>query len=96
MSSDARIGDPHVRAGLVAGDGGLIAWPLLLPLNVVKELYIPTRSCIRKNSRCRRGALIHKKCNLDRRIVAVCCPELQRVRRVIVRGSTAPPAQAIQ
>ena len=30
MSTDARIGDPHVRVGLVAGDGGAIAWPLLV------------------------------------------------------------------
>jgi enoyl-CoA hydratase len=30
MSADARIGDPHVRVGLVAGDGGAIAWPLLV------------------------------------------------------------------
>jgi enoyl-CoA hydratase len=26
----ARIGDPHVRVGLVAGDGGAIAWPMLV------------------------------------------------------------------
>jgi enoyl-CoA hydratase len=26
----ARIGDPHVRVGLVAGDGGAIIWPLLV------------------------------------------------------------------
>ena len=43
MSADARIGDTHVRAGLVPGDGGLIAWPLLLPLNVVKELLFTGR-----------------------------------------------------
>jgi enoyl-CoA hydratase len=28
MSTDARIGDPHVRVGLVAGDGGTAIWPL--------------------------------------------------------------------
>jgi enoyl-CoA hydratase len=43
MSSTARIGDPHVRAGLVPGDGGLIAWPLLLPLNIAKELLFTGR-----------------------------------------------------
>lgn len=43
MSAEARIGDTHVRAGLVPGDGGLIAWPLLLPLNVVKELLFTGR-----------------------------------------------------
>jgi RNA-binding protein YhbY len=48
------------------------------------------------NVRRRRDALIDKKCNLDRRIVVVCCPELERVRPVIVRGSTAPPAQVHQ
>ena len=30
MAADARIGDPHVRVGLVAGDGGAVAWPLLV------------------------------------------------------------------
>jgi enoyl-CoA hydratase len=26
----AKIGDPHVRAGLVAGDGGALIWPQLI------------------------------------------------------------------
>jgi len=43
MSADARIGDTHVRAGLVPGDGGLVVWPLLLPLNTVKELLFTGR-----------------------------------------------------
>ena len=29
-SDTARIGDPHVRMGLVAGDGGALIWPLLV------------------------------------------------------------------
>ena len=49
-----------------------------------------------KNSRRWRDAPIDTKCNFDRRIVVVCCPELERVRPVIVRGSTAPPAQVHQ
>lgn len=28
LADRATIGDPHVRVGLVAGDGGTIAWPL--------------------------------------------------------------------
>ncbi|MHB8463954.1 MAG: enoyl-CoA hydratase/isomerase family protein [Acidimicrobiales bacterium] len=28
MAESATIGDPHVRVGLVAGDGGTVAWPL--------------------------------------------------------------------
>ncbi len=38
LSDAARIGDPHVNAGLVAGDGGAVLWPLLVGLNRAKEL----------------------------------------------------------
>jgi len=37
MADTARIGDPHVAAGLVAGDGGAILWPALVGLNRAKE-----------------------------------------------------------
>lgn len=30
MAESATISDPHVRVGLVAGDGGAVLWPLLL------------------------------------------------------------------
>jgi enoyl-CoA hydratase len=43
MSETARIGDPHLRVGLVPGDGALIAWPMLLSLNVAKELLFTGR-----------------------------------------------------
>ena len=34
----AKIGDPHVKAGLVAGDGGAIIWPQLIGMAKAKEL----------------------------------------------------------
>ena len=37
MAEDARIGDPHAQAGLVAADGGVVLWPLLLGINRAKE-----------------------------------------------------------
>jgi enoyl-CoA hydratase/carnithine racemase len=37
MNEDARIGDPHVRVGLVAGDGGATIWPFLVGMNRAKE-----------------------------------------------------------
>ena len=37
MADTARIGDPHVQAGLVAADGGVVLWPLLLGVNRAKE-----------------------------------------------------------
>jgi enoyl-CoA hydratase/carnithine racemase len=37
-SEKAKIGDPHVNVGLVAGDGGCIIWPLLIGMNRAKEM----------------------------------------------------------
>lgn len=36
MADTARIGDTHVRVGLVAGDGGALIWPLLIGMNRAK------------------------------------------------------------
>ena len=36
-ADDARIGGPHVRVGLVAGDGGTVIWPLVLGPARAKE-----------------------------------------------------------
>jgi enoyl-CoA hydratase len=41
MADDASIIDPHVRVGLVAGDGGAAIWPLLLgPLAAKRHLLL--------------------------------------------------------
>lgn len=37
MADDARIGDTHVTAGLVAGDGGAVLWPMLIGPMKAKE-----------------------------------------------------------
>jgi enoyl-CoA hydratase len=39
-AENARIGDPHVRVGLVAGDGGAVIWPLLVGLAKAKEILL--------------------------------------------------------
>ncbi len=36
----AVIGDPHVKVGLVAGDGGALMWPLLVGFQKAKELLL--------------------------------------------------------
>lgn len=40
MADHARLADPHVNAGLVAGDGGAILWPMLMGLNRGKEFLL--------------------------------------------------------
>ena len=42
-SEDAVIGDPHVKMGLVAGDGGAVIWPHLVGLNKAKEMLLTGR-----------------------------------------------------
>ena len=37
MAERAKIGDPHVAIGLVAGDGGAVIWPQLIGFNRAKE-----------------------------------------------------------
>ena len=39
-SEKARIGDPHVNVGIVAGDGGAAIWPLLVSLSKAKEMLL--------------------------------------------------------
>lgn len=40
MADSARIADPHVRIGLVAGDGGAVIWPLLVGYARAKEFLL--------------------------------------------------------
>ncbi|MHB1419544.1 MAG: enoyl-CoA hydratase/isomerase family protein [Bacillota bacterium] len=39
-SQDAVFADPHVKVGLVAGDGGAVIWPLLIGICKAKEFLI--------------------------------------------------------
>jgi enoyl-CoA hydratase/carnithine racemase len=37
-ADNAKLGDPHVRVGVVAGDGGAVIWPWLVGAARAKEL----------------------------------------------------------
>jgi enoyl-CoA hydratase len=37
MADSAKIGDPHAQVGLVAADGGVVLWPMLVGANRAKE-----------------------------------------------------------
>lgn len=37
VAEDAKLGDTHIRVGLVAGDGGAVMWPLLVGPQRAKE-----------------------------------------------------------
>lgn len=43
MSETARIGDSHVKVGLVAGDGGAVLWPILVGPHRAKDFLLRSR-----------------------------------------------------
>jgi enoyl-CoA hydratase len=63
-AEDAQFADNHVTAGLVAGDGGTVMWPLLLPLGVAKY-YLLTGDRISGAEAARLG-MIHKAVPADK------------------------------
>lgn len=57
MASSARIGDPHVKVGLVAGDGGTVAWPLALGPALAKR-YLLTGDALSSADALRLGLVV--------------------------------------
>jgi enoyl-CoA hydratase/carnithine racemase len=73
-AESARIGDPHVRMGLVAGDGGAVIWPMLVGANRAKE-YLLTGALVTATEAERIGLVNHVVADADlmadaRRLVA--------------------------
>lgn len=58
MAESASISDPHVRAGIVAGDGGVVAWPLGMGPAKAKE-YLMTGDPIAAAEAERVGLINH-------------------------------------
>ena len=85
MSSAARIGDPHVQAGLVAGDGGCVLWPMLLGINRAKE-YLMTGDLLSAEDADRMGLVNH----------VVEPDQLEDAGMAMARKLAAGPAHAIQ
>ena len=58
MADTARIGDPHVRVGLVAGDGGVVIWPLVLGPALAKR-FLMTGDQLTAEEALRLGLVTH-------------------------------------
>lgn len=85
MSTAAKIGDPHVQAGIVAGDGGCVLWPMLLGINRAKE-YLMTGDLLSAEDADRMGLVNH----------VVAPDELEAVGAAMARRLAAGPSHAIQ
>jgi enoyl-CoA hydratase len=71
MAEGARVGDPHVRAGLTSGDGGAIIWPQLSGYARAKE-YLLTGDLLLAAEAARNGLINHVVAGseLDARVAA--------------------------
>ena len=69
---DARLGDPHVRMGYVAGDGGAIIWPQLVGYARAKE-YLLTGDLLTAKEAERIGLINHAvpRTELDAKVNAL-------------------------
>jgi enoyl-CoA hydratase len=72
-SEQARIGDPHVAVGLVAGDGGAVIWPQLIGFARAKE-YLMTGDLLPAREAAAIGLINHAvpAQDLDRTVDAFC------------------------
>jgi enoyl-CoA hydratase/carnithine racemase len=59
----ARIGDPHCKIGLVAGDGGAAIWPMLVGVSRAKEFLM--RGTLIKGSEAERIGLVNHAVPLE-------------------------------
>ncbi len=58
MADDATLGDPHVRVGIVAGDGGTAIWPLAVGPALAKR-YLLTGDPVTADDALRMGLVTH-------------------------------------
>jgi enoyl-CoA hydratase len=58
MADSARMGDPHVRVGIVAGDGGVAIWPLAIGPALAKR-FLMTGDAVTADEALRMGLVTH-------------------------------------
>ncbi|EPL15601.1 enoyl-CoA hydratase/isomerase family protein [Pseudomonas sp. CF161] len=85
IAEDAQIADTHVPIGLVAGDGGALAWPLAMPFGAAKY-YLMTGERLNGIEAARLGLALR----------AVPAEQLQDQALAIVRQLAALPPLAVQ
>lgn len=84
-AESAKIGDPHVKVGLVAGDGGAVIWPQLIGFARAKE-YLLTGDLLPAPEAATLGLINHAVPDdeLDARVDAFCerllCGATQAIR----------------
>lgn len=83
-AESAKIGDPHVKVGLAAGDGGAVVWPQLIGFARAKE-YLMTGELIPAPRAAEIGLINHAvpDAELDARVDAFCDKLLEGATQAI-------------
>jgi len=83
----AKLGDPHVAVGLVAGDGGAFLWPQRIGFTRAKE-YLLTGELVSAQKAAEIGLINHcvPAAELDAAVDA-CCQKLLKLSPHAVRGT---------
>ena len=78
---NAKIGDPHVKVGLVAGDGGAVIWPALIGMARAKEMLL-TGDMISGAEAARIGLINHAvpRAELDAKVAELAAKMLSNPR----------------
>ena len=84
-ADDAKFADPHIRVGLVAGDGGAVIWPQLIGYAWAKE-YLMTGNSLTASEAVKMGLINH----------AVPREELEEKTAEFVLRLRASPRQAVR
>ena len=84
-SEDAKFADPHIRVGLVAGDGGAVIWPQLIGYARAKE-YLMTGNSLNASEAVKIGLINH----------ALPSEELEEKTAEFVSRLRASPRQAVR
>lgn len=83
-SDRAKIGDPHVAIGLVAGDGGAVIWPQLVGFHRAKE-FLLTGEILTAHKAAEIGLINHvvPEAELDAAVDAFCAKLLSGATKAI-------------
>ena len=83
-ADSAKIGDPHVAIGLVAGDGGAVIWPALVGFHRAKE-YLMTGDILTAAQAAEIGLINHvvPSADLDDAVDAYCAKLLAGAQQAI-------------
>lgn len=96
MNEAAQIGDTHVRAGLSAGDGGAVIWPMLLGMTKAKEMLM--RGLLIKGAEAERINLVNYAVPADEVLPKAMeiAQDLASLPPIAVRFTKRPLNQAVK